>query len=315
MVAVVGHSEQMSVRNPVQLARLTLANALRKRVAGADAEEVGRRIWTGPGPRWFTPGSPIHVVHQDASMYVGGIRSLLLQSLHPMAMAGVAGHSGYRTDPWGRLQRTSTFIATTTYGSIEDAEAIIARVRGIHDRVRGKTFDGVPYAANDPHLLRWVHVAEIDSFLTTYRSYGSGPADPGFCDEYVAQTALIAEKLGVQAPPRTVAELSTQLALYRKELHGTLLARDAAKFLLLNPPLPLAARPGYAMLAAAAVSSLPSWARRELRLPRLPLVDQVVGNTLGKVATSTIRWAMVGLGQAGRSARPYGESGASGSTA
>jgi uncharacterized protein (DUF2236 family) len=301
----------MSLRNPVQLARLTLATALRTRVAGSDAEEVGRRIWTGPGPRWFAPGSPIHVIHQDASMYVGGIRSLLLQSLHPQAMAGVAGHSGYRTDPWGRLQRTSTFIATTTYGSIDDAEAIIARVRGIHDRVRGKTIDGIPYAANDPHLLRWVHVAEVDSFLTTYRTYGSGPAGPEFCDEYVAQTALVAEKLGVQGPPLTVAELSAQLASYRRELHGTLLARDAAKFLLLNPPLPLAARPGYAMLAAAAVSSLPTWVRRELRLPRVPVVDQVVGTALGKAATSAIRWAMIGLVQAGRSAR----GGASGSAA
>ena len=98
-------------------------------------------------------------------MFAGGIASLLLQSLHPLAMAGVAGHSGYKSDPWGRLQRTSHYIATTTYGTIEDAEAAIARVRAIHERVRGRDERGRAYRASDPHLLLWVHVAEIDSFL------------------------------------------------------------------------------------------------------------------------------------------------------
>ena len=280
------------MRSPLEQVRQTLAVNLRDRVAGEDAVELGRHIWTDPGPRWFAPGTAIHVLHQDASMYVGGIRSLLLQSLHPSAMAGVAGHSGYKADPWGRLQRTSFFIAMTTYGPIDQAEAVIARVRGIHDRVRGKTIDGKPYSADDPHLLRWVHLAEIDSFLSAYRRYGSGPADQDFCDEYVRQTGLVAGKLGVVDPPTSAAQLTEGLAAYRPELAGTTLAHDAARFLLLSPPLPLAARPGYGMLAAAAVSSLPGWARRELGLPRLPVVDRVVGETLGHIATTTIRWAM-----------------------
>ena len=290
------------MKSPLEQVRHTLAVNLRDRVAGADAVELGRQIWTDPGPRWFEPGSAIHLLHQDASMYVGGIRSLLLQSLHPSAMAGVAGHSGYRADPWGRLQRTSFFIAMTTYGPEDQAEAVIAKVRGIHDRVRGKTFDGKPYAANDPHLLRWVHVAEIDSFLRSYRRYGSGPVDQEFCDEYVRQTGLVAGKLGVVDPPVSAAQLSAELTAFRPELGGTPLARDAARFLLLNPPLPIAVRPGYGMLAAAAVASLPRWARRELRLPRLPVLDRVVGETLGRIATTTIRWAMPAArpGQAAR---------------
>jgi len=92
-------------------------------------------------------------------MFAAGIRALLLQSLHPLAMAGVAGHSGYKGDPWGRLQRTSTFLATTTFGTIEDAEALIERNRGIHERVQGRAPDGRQYAACDPHLLKWVHIA------------------------------------------------------------------------------------------------------------------------------------------------------------
>lgn len=282
---------------PVPLVRRAISEALRGRVAGDDAAEVGRRIWTAPGERWFEPGSPIHVVHQDASMFVGGLRSLLMQMLHPAAMAGVAGHSGYRSDPWGRLQRTSTFIAMTTYGPVDEAEALIAKIRGIHDRVRGKTFDGRPYAASDPHLLRWVHLAEVDSFLDAYGRYGAQRASRAFCDQYVAQTGLVAAKLGVIDPPQTHAELQKSLQVYRPELGGSPLAWDAAKFLLLNPPLPLPARPGYGMLAAAAVSSLPAWARRELRLPRIPLLDRAVADPMGKVATATIRWAMVPPGR------------------
>ncbi len=230
-------------------------------------------------------------------MFVGGLRSLLMQMLHPAAMAGVAGHSGYRSDPWGRLQRTSTFLAMTTFGPADQAEELIGRIRGIHDRVRGKTFDGRPYAASDPHLLRWVHLAEVDSFLTTYQRFGAAPATDAFCDDYVAQTGLVAAKLGVIDPPNTHAALRTALQVYRPELGGSPLAWDAAKFLLLEPPLPLAARPGYGMLAAAAVSSMPAWARRELRLPRVPLLDRAVGEPMGRLATATIRWAMVPPGR------------------
>ncbi|MEP6981257.1 MAG: oxygenase MpaB family protein [Nakamurella sp.] len=289
----------MSLSNvfPVPLVRRALSEALRGRVAGDDAAEVGRRIWTDPGERWFETGSAIHVLHQDASMFVGGLRSLLMQMLHPAAMAGVAGHSGYKSDPWGRLQRTSTFLAMTTYGPVDQAEDLIAKIRGIHERVRGKTFDGRPYAASDPHLLRWVHLAEADSFLNAYERFGAAPTTDAFRDEYVAQTGLVAAKLGVIDPPQTHVGLQKALQVYRPELGASPLAWDAAKLLLLEPPLPLAARPGYGMLAAAAVSTMPAWARRELRLPRVPLLDWAVGEPLGKIATSTIRWAMVPPGR------------------
>jgi uncharacterized protein (DUF2236 family) len=274
------------------LARRQLASALRSRVAGDDAREKAAAIWLTEGPRWFTPDDPIWRVHADASMFPAGIRALLLQSLHPLAMAGVAGHSGYKGDPWGRLQRTSEFLATTTFGTIEHAERQIARVRAIHERVRGVTPDGRAYSASDPHLLLWVHVTEADSFLTAYQRYAQQPLDTDEADRYVAQAAVVATRLGVLDPPLTVEDLRAAIESYRPELTSTPAAREAARFLLVHPPLPLAARPGYTALAAGAVAMLPRWARLPLRLPWLPVTERVVGRPLGGAATAVVRWAM-----------------------
>jgi uncharacterized protein (DUF2236 family) len=273
-------------------ARRQLAQALRSRVAGADARVKAERIWGAEGPRWFTPDDPIWRVHADAAMFPGGIRALLLQSLHPLAMAGVAGHSGYKGDPWGRLQRTSEFLATTTFGTIDHAQEQIARVRLIHDRVRGKTADGRPYSAGDPHLLKWVHVTESDSFLTAFQRYALQPLTADEADRYVEQGGIVASALGVVDPPTTMAELKACIEGYRPELESTAAARDAARFLLVHPPLPLAARPGYAALAAGAVAMLPRWARMPLRLPWLPVTERLVGGPIGGLATGAVRWAM-----------------------
>lgn len=224
-------------------------------------------------------------------MFVGGLRALLLQSLHPLAMAGVAAHSGFRSDPWGRLQRTSYFIAVTTFGTAADAEAAIDRVRAVHESVKGIAPDGRPYAAADPHLLRWVHVAEVDSFLRTYQRYGTRPLDQAGRDAYVADTARVGAALGVPNPPETEAELATQLATFRPELRGTAQARSAARFVLLRPPLPLFVRPAYALLTSAAVASLPAWARWPLRLPYLPLTEATAVRAAGETIVRTIRWA------------------------
>jgi uncharacterized protein (DUF2236 family) len=272
--------------------RRSVAVALRDRVAGEDNAAKAAVIWGKPGERWFTETDPIWRVQSDAAMFVAGIRALLLQSLHPLAMAGVAGHSGYQGDPWGRLQRTSNFLATTTFGTIEDAEALIARVCGIHEGVRGKAPDGRPFAASDPHLLHWVHIAEADSFLRTHQRYAVTPLTPAEADSYVAQSCVVATRLGVMDPPRTVAGLDAAIDSYRPELEGTPAARDAARFLLLHPPLPWIARPGYGALAGGAVALLPMWARQHLGLPHLPLTERAIALPLGGAATSVIRWAL-----------------------
>ncbi|GEA88493.1 oxygenase MpaB family protein [Cellulomonas cellasea] len=273
-------------------ARTRLATALLGRVAGDDHRDKHDRIHFTPGDRWFEPGSAIQRVHGDASMFVGGLRALLLQSLHPQAMAAVAGHSGYRGDPWGRLQRTSTFLAVTTFGTAADAERVVGHVREVHERVRGKDEDGVPYRASDPHLLDWVHVAEVDSFLRAHQLYGENPLDEAGCDAYVAQAAVVARKLGGADVPTDVASLERALARYRHELRGTQAARDAARFLLVHPPLPLAARMPYGALAGAGVAMLPRWTRRPLGLPYAPPVEATVVRASGHAMVRAIRWAL-----------------------
>lgn len=272
--------------------RSRMGSALFGMVAGPEGPDNRARIHETPGPRWFGEDRPIRQVHGDASMFVGGLRALLLQSLHPLAMAGVAEHSDYRNDPWGRLARTSTFLAMTTFGMADDAQRAVDRVRGIHRRINGTAPDGRPYRASDPHLLEWVHIVEVDSFLRAHQLYGAEPLDHDGCDGYVADTARVASALGVPDPPTTTQMLTERIASYRPELQGTPAAREAARFLLLTPPLPLLARGPYAALAATAVAMLPPWARTPLRLPYLPPVEATVVRSTGHVLVGGIRWAM-----------------------
>lgn len=225
-------------------------------------------------------------------MWVGGLRALLLQSLHPLAMAGVAGHSGYRGDPWGRLERTSTFLAYTTFGAADDAQAMVDRIRAVHERVRGKAEDGTPYRAADPHLLTWVHVAEIDSFLTAYRRLGHRPLSDARADEYVKQTATVARALGAIDVPESTEHLQAMIDAYRPELRVTGAARDTAHFLLKEPPLPWQARAGYRLIATGAVALLPRWAQDELEVGSS--LTRRIGPASGKLATRAVRWGLSG---------------------
>ncbi|NYJ00419.1 uncharacterized protein (DUF2236 family) [Nocardioides thalensis] len=272
--------------------REQLGEALFLRVAGPDGAVHRERIHGTPGPRWFEPGSPITRVHGDASMFIGGIRALMLQTLHPMAMRAVSEHSGFRGDMWGRLARTSRFLAVTTFGTADDADRAVRAVRRIHDRITGIGPDGSPYAASDPHLLLWVHVAEIDSFLLAHQTYGDRPLDAAERDEYVAQAGEVARRLGAADVPTTEAELREALAAFRPELRGSREAREAVRYLLFKPPLPLAARVPYGVLTSAAIGLMPVWTRPHLRLPWLPVTERTVVRGLGNAAVGTIRWAM-----------------------
>jgi uncharacterized protein (DUF2236 family) len=271
--------------------RERLGRALFERVAGPDGPRHRARIHGTPGERWFPAGSAITRVHGDASMYVGGLRAVLLQTMQPQAMTAVAEHSGYRGDMWGRLARTSRFLAVTTFGTADDAQQAVDVVRAIHDRVNGAMPDGTTYDANDPHLLQWVHVAEIQSFLLAHRRYGAQPLDQAGYDEYVAQAAVIARKLGVVDPPTTEAQLHAAVESFRPELRATDHAQEAVSYLIRHPDLPLPARPPYWVLVGAAVGMMPEWTREPLGLPRLPVAHDRVADALGRMATRTVRWA------------------------
>jgi uncharacterized protein (DUF2236 family) len=270
--------------------RASIARAVRERLAG-DFEAQHAEIWRD-GERWFSDQDAIWRVHADTSMFIGGIRALLLQALHPVALQAVSDHGGFRRDFWGRFQRTSRYVALTTYGTAADAERAIAAVRAIHRRVQGVMTDGRSYAANDPHLLMWVHVAEVDSFLTAFQIFGSEKLTPSEADEYVRQTGSVAARLGVLDPPTTVAELSLIMEGYRPELSGSGDAREASDLLLVHPPFTGITRAGYGVLAASAVSILPAWARVELRLPALPITERALIRPMGRYAMRALSWAL-----------------------
>lgn len=280
---------ELTLPDPVGIARRRIESSVRGLFGGDDASQT-RPTGTGDAGL-FGPGSAVWQVHGDLATLVGGVRALLLQTLHPLAMAGVAEHSNYRSDPFGRLQRTAGFVAATTFGTTEEAETAIAMVRKVHERVKGEAPDGRPYAATDPHLLTWVHVTEVDSFLRAHRRYGATPIDVHCADRYVAEMAEVARRLGAEAPPTTVAELRTSLYAYRPELEVGAQARDAIRWLL-APPLPLTARPPYALLTGAAIGLLPGWARRLLWLPRPPLLDRVAVRPATRATLGVLGWAL-----------------------
>lgn len=264
-----------------------LRNALSGDEALAETEMA-----TAEDPGLFGPASMVWRVHSDSSMLIGGLRSLMLQTLHPLAMAGVAEHSDYRHDPWGRLNRTGRFIGATTFGSTETAETSIAMVRRVHDRVVGTAPDGRPYSANDPHLLLWVHVTEVDSFLRAYLRFGDGKLRDAEADQYVAEMADIGRRLGVQDPPVTLAELETVLEAFRPECVYGPQAKETLRFLLNPPGVPLLVKGSYGLISAAAVTLLPGWSQRMMRLPVPPMVEPFAVRPAAKVLTRTIGWFM-----------------------
>ena len=276
----------------VESVRAAVAAHIRGRVGGPDAEARRDAYLNSPGERWFAEGSPIQRVHLDTAMFIGGIRALLLQSLHPLAMAGVDQHSDFRKDPWGRLQRTAEFIAVTTLGPDDMATAMVNRVLAVHATVNGNADDGRAYSALDPHLLRWVHIAEADSFLRAYQTYGEGTLTPDEADEYVRQLGTVATKLGATDVPNTVSELDAQIEAFRPELYSTPAARAVSRYLVLTPPLPIAQRPVYGAIASAAVALLPKWSRLPLRLPYLPFTEKMLVKPGGLVITKALRWAV-----------------------
>ncbi len=283
-----------AVNDPRAELQRWLGEQIRQRVVGPEIVSSAARSVDLDEPGWFDDDAPIRRVHGDASMFVGGMRALLFQSLHPLAMAGVAEHSDYRTDPWGRLQRTAAFMTATTFGPASEAQRAIDIVHRVHERVAGVARDGRRYAANDPHLLHWVHIAELDSFLAAHDRYGERPLVGTERDGYVADSAVIARALGVAAPPETERELRRHLRRFRPELRGTREARDAARYLLLQPPLPISGRAPYALICAAAVALMPAWTRLPLRLPWLPISEAVAVRPAGELITRTLRWALPG---------------------
>ena len=258
----------------VDAAAGAIATGFRRLVSGDPEGEPDwvEQLQHGSDAGYFGPGSAAWQVHGALPTLVGGVRALLVQALHPAALAGVSEHSRYEDDALGRLAGTTRWLTVTTFGDTAQADRECARVRGLHRKVRGTYPDAegrqAPYAATDPDLLRWVHVAFTDSFLATHRVWGS-PIRGGE-DAYVREWATAGELVGVTNAPRSVAELGEQLAAFDPVLRGDATTARTVRFIC-NPPLPLPARPPYAVLLAGAIATLEPRHRRMLGLPAVPL--------------------------------------------
>jgi uncharacterized protein (DUF2236 family) len=212
---------------------------------------------------FFGPGSVAWRLSGDLSGVIAGLRALLLQALHPLAMAGVDQHSDWRQDPVGRLAATTAYTTTVTFGERAAVERAAARVRRIHERVTGTDpVTGRGYAAGDPALLLWVHAALVDSAIAATDLFGNGLAAPD-ADRYVAEMAIAAELLGVPAAqvPRSTAELAAYLDRTQPELRCTPAAGESMAYLLDPPGLDPDIAEIWQDVRDGAVASLPAWAR------------------------------------------------------
>jgi uncharacterized protein (DUF2236 family) len=278
----------------VTWARRRLARQVTGLLTGeADPVHLAAFLPRDDEPGFFGPNSVTWRVHADPAMLVGGVRALMLQTMHPLAMAGVEQHSYFRADPLGRLANTSRYLAATVYGTAHEARKAVAAVKRVHQQVVGVADDGRPYAANDPHLLAWIHHCLVDSFLRAYDRYGGGRLSPADADRYIAEQAVLADLFGAEPAARSVADLAGWMARERPQLRATPAARRAIQFLLI-PPLPLAARPPYTVLAAASVTMLPRWVRSALRLPVPPVVEPLLVRPAATTVVRAVGWVLDG---------------------
>jgi uncharacterized protein (DUF2236 family) len=241
----------------------------------------------------FGPDSVTWRLHEEPILFLAGLRALYLQALHPRAIAGVVQNSDYKTDPWGRLNRTVKYVGTVVYGTTAQAQAAGRRVRAVHKRlVATDSRTGEQFRVDDPELLLWVHISEVESFVDTARRAGS-PLSPEDVDGYYFEQRRAAELVGLdpQQVPGSAAEVEEYYRSIRPKLAIT---RDSAETLafLSVPPLPwklgfTPVRLAYGAVAATAFGLLPPWARRLYGMPGLPTTD-----VSATVSVKTLRLAL-----------------------
>ncbi len=218
---------------------------------------------------FFGPGSVTWRVSGDLASPVAGLRALLLQALHPLAMAGVDQHSAWRQDPVGRLAATSAYVATVSFGDRPTAERAAARVRRVHEHVRGTDpVTGRDYAAGDPALLLWVHAGLVDSALAVDALFGPGLTGAD-ADRYVAEMVVAAELVGVPARmvPGSRAALAQYLESVRPQLRCTPAAAESMAYLLDPPGLDPDITEIWQDIRYGALVALPRWAREQYGYP------------------------------------------------
>lgn len=254
-------------------------------------QEKGERPIPRSDHALFKPDSVIWRVHGDVtSMMAGGIAALLLQMLHPQALGGVWDHSNVHEDMLERLRRTARFIALTTYGDRDAAQAAVEKVKYIHRQVSGTLPDGQSYRADDPHLLAWVHVAGATMFLEGWRRYGEAGMSRVDQDRYFAEAGQVAMMLGADPVPQTRTEAEKLISSFRAELKADQRTREFRDLVINARPGSLGEAAVQKLLMSAAIDLLPSWARRMHGLSMMPgIAPPIRAATFG--LASTLRWA------------------------
>lgn len=243
-------------------------------------------------PGLYGPDSVIWRVHGDfSSMLCGGISALLMQMLHPLALAGVWDHSTFRSDMMGRLRRTSQFIAVTTFGNTVDAQTLIERVKRIHLQVTGVDAQGVEYAASDPRLLTWVHVAETSRFLASHVRYKNPQLSLAEQDRYYAEAAVVAEALGAEQVPKSVEDVEAYLLAMQPQLRCDERTREVLSILMNAPAPSWQARPAMKAMLMAGIELLPEWAQQQFGFRFSPLRRRLIRLRINLLAKA-LRWSI-----------------------
>ncbi len=266
---------------------------LKDRIANAAAQPFAHdehplaRTLSYPGdPGLFGPGSATWQVTGHAAIFLGGIRTLLVQAAHPEVVAGVHHHSAYRRDPLGRLSRTSSYVTATAYGAQPEVEQALARVRRAHGPVRGESHRGRRYSAANADHAAWVHNAMVESFLATYLAFGPRPVEPDVADRYVAEQARLGAMLGADPLPRTWEDLRRWVTDH-PELAPSPGMSDVLRFLKDPPFEARSMRIAYRIMFAAAVTTIPPRLRTILGVRATPGAHRA-----GRIVTSFLAWAL-----------------------
>jgi uncharacterized protein (DUF2236 family) len=273
----------MTLRDMIDV-RTRIAEATAGLFAHADYP-LARSLEHAGDPGLFGPGAATWEVIGDVSTFVGGIRALLVQAVHPEVVAGVADHSSYEQDPLGRLSRTSAYVTATAFGATPEVEEAIRVVRRAHVPVKGTSHRGERYSASGPEYASWVHNALVDSFLTTYRVFGPHHLSTERSDQFVAEQADLGALLHGHDLPTTAGDLSAWIASH--PAIGPSPGMEQAAAFLRDPPLPTSARIGYRVLFRAAAATLPDRIAGILGLAR-----HRGAITAGRALVSTLRWSM-----------------------
>jgi uncharacterized protein (DUF2236 family) len=240
----------------------------------------------------FGPESIAWKVHADfISMMIGGISSLIMQALHPQALAGVWDHSSFREDLKGRLGRTAFFIAATTYGSQDMALNIIEKVNRIHTKINGVDEFGKPYQASDPHLLAWVHLTETRSFMSAFESHRTELLSLSAKDQYFAEMKGLGERMGAMDLPASYAQTNQAIESYISELHYGERAKSIIQ-LLEYFPSNLAAKPFVKLISRAGFLNLPDWVHPILGRPKPSVLERIAVNRSIDLVAIPVREAL-----------------------